>query len=147
MESIEELLADAQSEMITVCLEYAGNSASDIFVYCSIENRTVFFDPFFVVHGHVVARESLPGVDTSIPRQRAMVKYGNEQLRRLYDAGKESGTAIPTQLKLHYSVQAGSLDAEFEYEPQYSHEATLDSSELSSIWQNEVQLSLAKEQG
>ena len=75
-----------------------------------------------------------------------MVKYGTEQLRRLYDAGEDSGVAIPTQLKLHYFVRTGSLDAEFEYEPQYSHDESLDSSDLSSSWQNEVQSLLDKEQ-
>jgi hypothetical protein len=146
MASLQELLADTQTEMIAVCAEYANGAASDIFVYASVEDRTLFFDPFFVVRGKVVTRGELPETDTSIPRQRAMVKYGSEQLRRLYDAGEDSGFAIPTQLKLHYSVQSGSLDAEFEYEPQYSHDESLDSSVLSGSWQNEVQALLDKEQ-
>lgn len=146
MASLEELLADTQSEMIAVCVEYADGAASDIVVYASVEDRTLFFDPFFVVRGKVVTRGELPEADTSIPRQRAMVKYGNEQLRRLYDAGEDSGFAIPTQLKLRYSVQSGSLDAEFEYEPQYSHDDSLDSSVLSRAWQSEVQTLLDEEQ-
>ena len=146
MASLEELLADTQSEMIAVCVEYADGAASDIVVYASVEDRTLFFDPFFVVRGKVVTRGELPEADTSIPRQRAMVKYGNEQLRRLYDAGEDSGFAVPTQLKLRYSVQSGSLDAEFEYEPQYSHDESLDSSVLSSSWQSEVQTLLDEEQ-
>ena len=146
MASLEELLADTQTEMIAVCLEYEVGAASDIFVYASVEDRTLFFDPFFVVRGRVMTRGELLEVDASIPRQRAMVKYGTAQLRRLYDAGQESGLVVPTQLKLHYSVQSGSLDAEFEYEPQYSHDESLDSSVLSGSWQNEVQASLDREQ-
>ena len=87
MASLEELLADTQSEMIAVCAEYANGAASDIFVYASVEDRTLFFDPFFVVRGNVVTRGEL-----------------------------------------------------------HSHDESLDSSDLSSSWQNEIQASLDREQ-
>ena len=138
----EETLADVQSEIISVSLEYCGPSVSDIYVYASTENGSMFFDPFFVVEGHVVSRGNLAGVDTSIPRQRALVKYGNAQLMRLWDAGVAAGRPVPSQLKLHYSVVKGSLDGEYEYGPQYSNSETLSVHDISSAWKAEIQRSL-----
>lgn len=138
MSSIEDLLADVQSELVGVSLEYVGDSASDIFVYASMENGTLFFDPFFVVRGELVAKSKVPGVDVSGPRQKSLVNFGTAQLKRLYDGCKELGVAIPTQLKLHYSVETRSLDSDFMYIPQYSNDASLHSIDLSKKWQSEV---------
>ena len=139
MSSLEDLLADVQSELVDVCLEYVGDTASDIFVYASMENGTLFFDPFFVVQGELVAKSKVPGVDTSIPRQKSLVNFGTAQLKRLSDGCTELGVAIPTQLKLHYSAETRSLDSDFVYTPQYSNDTSLHNIDLSKKWQSEVQ--------
>lgn len=138
MRNIEELLADVQAEMIGACLEYVGDAASDVFVYASMENGTLFFDPFFVVQGELTTKSKVPGVDTSILRQKSLVNFGTAQLNRLYEGCTEFDVAIPTQLKLHFSVGARSLDSDFEYAPQYSNDLSLHSIDLSREWQSEI---------
>ena len=145
MSSIEDLLADVQSELVGLSLEYVGDAASDIFVYASMENGTLFFDPFFVVQGVLVAKSKVPGIDTSIPRQKALVNFGTAQLKRLYDGFTELGVAVPTQLKLHYSAETRSLDSEFLYTSQYSHDTSLHNIDFSKKWQSEVHSSLRDE--
>lgn len=151
MSSIEDLLGDVQSELISVSLEYAGGSASEIFVYASMENGTIFFDPFFdpffVVNGAVVTRGSVPGADTSIQRQKALVNYGTAQLQRLFDCYTERGLVSPTQLKLHYAVEQGALDSDLAYTPQYSDSASLHNIDLSKEWQAEIAAQRARSTG
>jgi hypothetical protein len=144
MSSTEELLADVQSELVGVSLEYVGEAASDIFVYASMENGTLYFDPFFVVQGVLVAKSKVPGIDTSIPRQKALVNFGTAQLKRLYDGCTELGVAVPTQLKLHYSAETRSLDSDFVYTPQYSNDTSLHNIDLSKKWQSEIRSSLGE---
>lgn len=134
----ENVLSDAQSEMIAASLEYAGHGVSEVYVYASTENGAMFFDPFFVVGGEVVGRGKLLNVDTSLLRQRSLVKFGNAQLLRLWEAGAECGRPVPSQLKLHYVVASGSLDAQYEYGPQYSNHQTLTVHDISARWQNEI---------
>ncbi|WP_415855454.1 hypothetical protein [Sinomonas sp. G460-2] len=134
----EEVLADVQSEMVAASLEYAEGGVSDVYIYASTENGSMFFDPFFVVGGEVVGRGKLLNADTSIPRQRSLVKCGNAQLLRLWEAGTKSGRPVPSQLKLHYVVANGSLDAQYEYGPQYSNHWTLTVHDISGTWQDEI---------
>ncbi|WP_422935444.1 hypothetical protein [Sinomonas sp. P47F7] len=134
----EGLLADVQSEMIAASLEYAGNGVSDVYIYASTENGSMFFDPFFVVDGEVVGRGKLLNADTSIPRQRLLMKYGSIQLLRLWEAGTKYGRTVPSQLKLHYVVASGSLDAKYEYDAQHSNHRTLTVHDISGRWQDEI---------
>ncbi len=143
MQTFESLLADVQSEMIAAALEYADGAASDIYVFCSAEKGALYFDVFFVADGAVVESHKLPGIDTSIPRQKALIRYGGDQLDRLFEFGRETGQPIPTQIKMHYSVDTKSLDADFAYENLYSDHPNLHTTDLFAEWQREVQESLS----
>lgn len=147
LDTFEAALADVQSEMVAATLEYAGDVASDLYIYGSIEDGAIEFDPFFVVQKEVVERHKLPGTDTSPARQDALLGYGIDQLSRLVDAGERFHRPVPTQLKLHYAVASGALDASYEYEPQYSHHPTLTTNDLVERWADEVRATLAAAQG
>ncbi|MEZ3161995.1 hypothetical protein AB1K54_15880 [Microbacterium sp. BWT-B31] len=140
--SFEHDLADVQSEMIAAALEYVDGRASDVYVYCTTEGGVFQYDPFFVVDGKVAERHKIAGIDTSIPRQRALVKYGNQQLLRLKDAAKKYDRPLPTQIKLHYVVADGSLDASYEYEMQYTNHSSLTAADIVQEWQSEISDSL-----
>jgi len=101
------LLADVQSELIGVSLEFVGDAASDIYVCASMENGALL-----------------------------------DQLTRLCRGCQELNVAIPTQLKLHYSVATRSLNSDFEYEPQYSHDPALFKVDLSESWLSEIRARL-----
>lgn len=137
--TFEEVLADVQSEMIAVSLEFGGAAVSDIYAYGATEAGVFAFDPFFVVDGVVAERHKLPGTDTSVSRQKALTHYGTEQLVRLAKAAREFERPLPTQLKLHYSVATRSLDSSYEYDLQYTNHPTLTISDLVERWQREVQ--------
>ena len=140
--SFEDLLADAQSEMIAVSLEYSKRKASEIFIFATADGGMFTFDPFFVVNGSVVERHKLSGVDTSMDRQRALLKYGNAQLIRLAGGSKSFGRPLPTLFKLRFNVSSRSLDAEYSYEPLFEGAPTTTPLSLREDWQREIQAGL-----
>lgn len=137
-DSFEGVLADVQSEMISAALEYVDGRASDVFVYCTTEGGIFQYDPFFVVDGKVTERHKIAGIDTSISRQRSLIKFGNQQLLRLKDAAKKYDRPLPTQMKLHYVITDGSLDASFEYEMQYTNNSSKTAADMIQEWQWEI---------
>lgn len=143
-EDFENLLSRLFADLVSVSLEYANDSASDIFIYASLE-QGYFFDPFFAVGTVVYRRHNLPGVDVSPNRQRALVRYGNDQLQKFASECAELGFQCPTEFKLHYVVSSGKTDADLEYEPQWSNSASLDVSDhsRSEDWKNQVIAALA----
>ncbi len=136
------MLTDVQSQMIAAALECAGGTASDVYVFCSAEQGALYFDVFFVAGGAVVKKHKLPGVDTSIPRQDALLDHGESELERLFLACEETGQPIPTQIKMHYVVETRSLETDVTYENLYSDHPTLDTTDLFADWQREVQEAL-----
>lgn len=137
--SYEKLLAEVQAELVAVSAEYAHGSANEILVFASLENRTLFFDPFFVSGSHVVSRGKLAGVDTSTQRQKVLINYGTAQLRRLMDGAIRHRAPVPTVIKMRYAVKDKSLHSDFLYEPQLGTNDTIHSRDLSLVWKNEIQ--------
>lgn len=142
MSTYEELLVEVQSELVAASLEYAGSGVSDVYIFGSTEQNTIFFDPFFAVDGRIYERHKVPAVDTSIPRQRALVKYGNKQLRRLVEASTEFNQPLPLRLKLHYEVAKRSLDSAFEYVPLVSATVGLTEQDISDQWRASLEAEL-----
>ena len=140
--SFEDLLADAQSEMIAVSLEYSEGEASEILIFATADGGMFTFDPFFVVNGSVVERHKLSGVDTSLDRQRALLKYGNAQLIRLAEGSTSFGRPLPTLFTLRFNVSSRSLDAEYSYEPLCEGAPTTTPLSLREDWQREIQAGL-----
>ncbi|MDQ0648623.1 hypothetical protein QFZ53_002819 [Microbacterium natoriense] len=141
--TFESDLAEVQSEMISVALEYVNGNASDIYIYCATEGGVFQFDPFFVVDGKVVERHKVPGVDASVPRQRSLIRFGTDQLLRLAASAKEHSRPLPTQIKIHYLVNGGAVDSSFEYVPQYTNSESLTAADMVERWQADVAAELS----
>lgn len=137
--SYEKLLAGVQAELVAVSPEYAHGSASEILVYASLENHTLFFDPFFVSGSQVVSRGKLAGVDTSTHRQQVLINYGTAQLRLLLDGAFKHGAPVPAAIKMRYAVKDKSLRSDFLNEPQLGNNGSIHSRDLSLVWKNEIQ--------
>jgi len=138
----EASLADLFSELVSVTLEYSGNAVTDIFIYASLEDG-VFFDPFFAIKREIFERHKLPGIDTSIDRQRALVKYASRQLEQFAEGCSKFSQPVPSQIKLRYVVATGRTDADLQYEPQWSNTQDVSFHDRSEEWQEQVRLLLA----
>ncbi|QWL33180.1 hypothetical protein [Rathayibacter toxicus] len=141
--TFEELVSNLFSDLVSVSLEYAGKSATDIFIYASLEGG-VFFDPFFANGTEVLTRSKLSGVDTSIDRQRLLVNYGTTQLSQFVEECATFKNPTPTEIKLHYVVATGKTDVDLKYVPQWSHTPDISFHDRSEEWQEEARVMLAQ---
>ncbi|MCS3781604.1 hypothetical protein [Tsukamurella ocularis] len=133
-ETYDEVLADVQSEIISVALEYSGFDVDDVYVYLSTE-RLWHTDIFYRQDGKIVSRAELRGADTSVDRQRPLMKYVRSQLERLVAAATEFGQPAPTEVRLHFIVPNKRLESAFSYTPR---ELSDDESEhdLVDLWKS-----------
>ncbi|PPI51878.1 hypothetical protein C5D35_10905 [Rathayibacter toxicus] len=141
--TFEELVSNLFSDLVSVSLEYAEKSATDIFIYASLEEG-VFFDPFFANGTEVMTRSKLSGVDTSIDRQRLLVNYGTTQLSQFVKDCANFTNPTPTEIRLHYVVATGKTDVDLEYVPQWSDTPDISFHDRSRKWQEEARVMLAQ---
>ncbi|PPI51776.1 hypothetical protein [Rathayibacter toxicus] len=141
--TFEELVSNLFSDLVSVSLEYAEKSATDIFIYASLEEG-VFFDPFFANGTEVLTRSKLSGVDTSIDRQRLFVNYGSTQLSQFVEECATFTNPTPTEIKLHYVVATGKTDVDLKYVPQWSDTPDISCYDKSREWQEEARVMLAQ---
>lgn len=135
----EALFSDVLSELVAASVEYADGTASDVYIYASTEGGSPAFEPFFGRGDELVERHKLPGIDTSSERQRALLRYGNDQLIRLIAASPQPNQPLPTEMKLHYKVSTGETDARVRYDPIWLDSEGASFEDVSEQWKAEIQ--------
>lgn len=149
MRKFEDHLAEIQTDMVTVCMEYAENQADEIFIYGSFEPNMYAFDVFYKFNGQFVHRNQLNHAvqqfglqryefDVSDNRQLAMLKIGRENLKEIRKKCEEYNRDMPTEIKLYYDVKQNQLKGQYKYELIYSHDDELLPSDIFDAWFEEV---------
>lgn len=148
----EDYLSELQADMVAICLEYVGNEAEDIYIYCSYEPEMYVFDVFFKINGQFVFKHNLNDAvsdtsvigkerliyDTSEQRQEAVLDIGLENLEKIHEKCKEYGREMPTEIKLHYNVKQNSLKGKYSYDLVYSNDEELLPDDILNLWFEEV---------
>lgn len=148
----EDYFTDLQADMVSICLEYVNNRAEFIYIYGSIENKTISFNVFYQINKRVVrlneVNEALstnePLYDASIDRQFGVLQIGTEDLEKIIDLCKEYKQKVPTEIKLYYNVQKNSLDAKYKYDKVYSNKEK-SASDVFNEWYTEIKKEEPKE--
>ncbi len=115
MSTFEDEFSEAQSDLISITLEYSSKRADDIYLLFSFVGGLMHVDTFFTQANRAFHRNELPGIDTSEKRENVLFKYWNDGLNAIYDACKKYGRPLPMEGYLHYRV-GGALDARYSYE-------------------------------
>lgn len=145
--NFEDLFSELQTDIISLCFEYADGKVNDIYTYCSIEEGIYAFDVFFGIHGSLYQKQNLNDAnlprhyhkyDTSPERQSALLETGIEDLKRLKALLEKYDRPTPTELKLHYNIDTGRLSAEYKYEPVYTNHKTLTSEDIFDNWFDQI---------
>ncbi len=110
----EEAFSSAQTEMVRIASEYSSGQAEGIYVYFSFLGGIGHVDTFFVKDGKTYYRH-LPGIDTSLARQNALLRSFLDALNSIRMACKKYERQLPKEGFLHYEV-SGSHDARYSYE-------------------------------
>lgn len=134
----EDAFSAIQTDMISVCLDYAKHAVEKVYIYGSFEENTLSVDCFFAVGSGVRAKSKLPrGYDTSLDHQRSVLASLMQNMEDLIAACKEFEADMPTEVKLVYDVKINSVDARYQYDPVYSP-LGLTAYEMSEQWIAEV---------
>ncbi len=117
--SFEKQFSKFQANMVSVCLEYCKRKCEQIFIHIICENNTIFCNFFFRIDGVMCKKSKLLDKDLSVEpniQKQALSEITNNA-REIINLCETDGRPVPTEFKLIYDVGAGSLKAEYDYEP------------------------------
>jgi hypothetical protein len=115
----EKQFSDLQADMVSVCLEYSERKCEQIFIHIICENDSVFTNFFFRIDGAMRKKGKLSDIDApvSVVRQKEALSIITKDARKIVKLCNSAGKPAPTDYKLIYQVGAGSLKAEYSYDP------------------------------
>ncbi|WP_080874120.1 DUF600 domain-containing protein [Oceanobacillus timonensis] len=139
----EDYFTELQADMISIALEYVNNDADKIYVYCSYEPEVYYFNVFYQIKGQIVHKHELNNIfkdtyDTSIERQKVVMKVGREDLEKILGACVEYKREMPTEMKLFYDVNLNKLQGEYKYNLIYSQTDDLLPNDIFNRWMEEI---------
>ena len=125
--AFEPQFAEVQAGMVSLCLEYCGSAAGEVYivaVYDDDGEGAYSFESnfFFGINNKIYKKEDLQnnlgdGVG-NVPEDRLYkaVRLLNKDVKTLIQLCKEHNRPIPTVTKLFYDVQTGNLEADYNYD-------------------------------
>lgn len=120
------------------------------YIYCSQEEGFIANDFFYNINGLILERHKLNDIfiknedetdfsyDTSVDRQKAVVRVINEDIKEMIKLCKEYNRDMPTEMKLIYDVKSGSFKAEYQYDLVYTHDDVKTANHIADEWFKEV---------
>lgn len=142
----EDYFSELQADMVSICLEYVFERANKIYIYCSYEEGLVSNDFFYNINGEIVERHKLNDAlfkeqddanfsyDTSLERQKAVVKILNENIKEMIKLCKKFEHEMPTEIKIVYDVKANKLTADYKYELIHTKDPNKTASSIARLW-------------
>lgn len=147
----EDYFSEFQADMVSICLEYVNDRADKIYVYCSHEEGFISSEFFYSINGVVVERHKLNDAlaivnekanfvyDTSVERQRGVLKIINNNIEKIIHLCKEYKREMPTEMKLIYDVNKNKLTADYKYDLVYSNDPVKDADDIALEWFEQIQ--------
>jgi len=145
----EDLFSELQADMVSICLEYVEGRAEVIYIYCSCEEKVIGSEFFYRINGVLVKRHLLNETtppqndgfvyDASDKRQVVVSRIINANIMEIEDLCKEHNRDMPTEFKLIYNVQTGSLEAKYRYDLVYSMHPDKRPYNVADEWFAEIQ--------
>lgn len=138
----EDYFTELQTDMISICLEYAEDRAEKIYIYCSYENNMISGDFFYKINGKVVHNNMLndaivdgeKSYDVSIDRQKGAIDIITDDILSLKKLCQEYQRDMPTQIKLIYDVVENKVQADYRYDLIFSNDKKKTSYDIFEEW-------------
>lgn len=138
----EDYFTELQTDMISICLEYAEDRAEKIYIYCSYENGMISGDFFYKINGKVVHNNKLNDAlvdgekpyDVSIDRQKEAIDIITDDILSLKKLCQEYKRDMSTQIKLIYDVAENKVQADYRYDIVFSNDKRKTSYDILEEW-------------
>ncbi len=131
----EDEFMEAQSRIISLCVEFAGNKADKVYAYGSIEESSISFNAFFNIDGRI---KTTNNIATNPDTIWDFLDLGEADLEKIRQICIHYEKPIPTELKMIYDCKNGKIDTKYKYESIASAKTGIDSSEIFMKWLEEV---------
>lgn len=146
----EDYYSELQADMVSIYLEYVDNRADKIYIYYSCKGNTISSDFFYCINNKIGKKHKLNeavsdnneniAYDTSVDRQKAVLRIINDDIMKIYKLCKEYKREMPTEMKLIYDVKKNSLKAEYRYDLVYSRDPVKIADDIVTEWFEKVKL-------
>ena len=134
----EDEFMEAQSRIIALCVEFAGNRADKVYAYGSIEESSISFNAFFNIDGQIKTTNNIAADPDAIWDFLDLGEADLEKIRQICIHYEKPVQPVPTELKIIYDCKSGKIDTEYKYESICSAKTGTDSSEIFMKWLDEV---------
>ena len=126
-------LCTAMIEIAYEYVDYNEEEVDAIYVYCSMEANTLFYDVFYKINGEYVFTNEVNNFskkqyDVSEKRVFQLLDIGNDYLDKMEALFTKDEREVPTQIKMIYIPKKEAFDCQISYELHFSQE--------SSTWSN-----------
>lgn len=148
--SFEDYFSELQADIVSICLEYVGHKAEDIYIYCSYEPEAYYFNVFYRINKTFVLKHKVNDAvrlingtpeynyDVSRDRQLGLLNIGTEDLKKIHEVCNAFNREMPTEMKLHYNIEKNSLVANYKYDLVYSNDDELLPDDIFEQWFEEI---------
>lgn len=131
----EDEFMDVQSELISLCLEVTERKIDELYVYCSIEQKSKMFNAFCSINGEIRTLNQL-GINNALLMQ--FLKLGTSDLEKVKNVCINYNMQVPTEMKLYYNVKTGKYDAQYQYDEVCSAKTGKSAGEVFLEWISEI---------
>lgn len=114
----EKPFTDIQKDMISACVDYVGGRADVCYIYAAYENKALSCEFFYRIGGTMYRKHKLPtALNCTADKQIRCLRTMNEYMKKLIGVCQEYEAAMPTQIKLTYSIKTNKVNADYCYDP------------------------------
>lgn len=138
----EDFFTELQTDMISICLEYAEERAEMIYIYCSYEAGMISSDFFYKINGNIVKKNKLNDAivdggkpyDVSVDRQKGAIDIITDNIISINKLCQKYHKDMPTQIKLIYDVSQNKVQADYRYDIVFSNDKKKTSYDVLEEW-------------
>lgn len=107
-------IRDAQADLVALALNASGKSnPSDIYIYLMMEGSLLSYNVFYVCQNRVV---TLSDAEIDKAARMRSLKAGISSSKKLRAVYVKWGQPVPTETKMHYSLEAKKLDCVYSFD-------------------------------
>lgn len=138
----EDFFTELQTDMISICMEYAEKRAEMIYIYCSCEEGMISSDFFYKINSNIVKKNKLNDAivdgekpyDVSVDRQKGAIDIITDNIISIKKLCQEYQRDMPTQIKLIYDVSQNKVQADYRYDIVFSNDQKKTSYDVLEEW-------------
>ena len=102
----EDEFMEVQSQIVSLCVEFAGNRADKVYAYGSIEESSISFNAFFNIDGQIKTTNNISADPDAI---WDFLDLGESDLEKIRQICIHYGKPVPTELKIIYDCKSGKI--------------------------------------